>query len=78
MKKVRVELQLSLIRYSNNQTGEISLVMEDDANVHDVLEFFNLVHGEVGVVLINGKLAAEDQELPDNATVILYPVFGGG
>jgi len=78
VKKVKVELQLSLKRYSNVQTNEIILTVGDNATVQDVLETFNLVHGEVGVVLVNGELATETEELPDNATIILYPIFGGG
>lgn len=78
MKQVKVELKFALRKYGPDPNGVEILTLQDRATVQDILNAFGITHGEVGVILVNGALAVETQEIPENATVSLYPVFGGG
>lgn len=78
MKVIKVELQTSLKRYTQDGRGQLSVTLEDNATVGDLLEMLGLLQGEVGLMLINGELADDMRRLPPGATVRLYPIFGGG
>ena len=76
--RIRVKLHPALRRAAATTEAEQELCLPPGATVRHLLEAFDLVHGEVGLVVVNGALAGEAQELPDGARVELYPVFSGG
>ena len=47
-------------------------------NVKDLLALLNIPFSECGMVTVNLKLAEEEDELPDRASVVVLPFVGGG
>lgn len=68
---------MKLIRDYDHKTG---LVLEFDTSVDAafVIRHLKLPVSKIGMVTVNGRIAAPDDMLPDNAVVkIFQPVFGG-
>lgn len=78
MKHVRVVLRSTLRRYSPGDGDTVVLQLEEEAVVADILRELKLVQGEVGLVVMEGRLLKEKDPVPDRATLELYPLFGGG
>ena len=78
MKHVKVRLQTSLKRYAPDSDGLLSLVLKDDDTVHDLLKLLDIKPGAVGLVIVDGEVSKDSENLPADATVEVYPIFGGG
>jgi hypothetical protein len=39
---------------------------------------YSLTAGLIGLVVVNGKIESLEYIPPDNSTIKLYPIFGGG
>ncbi len=44
----------------------------------DIITKLKIVPNEVGILLVNGKRAQEDQILSQNDVVSIFPMLGGG
>lgn len=76
--KVTIVFKSSLQRYTTNENDEVSLDVKENTSVKDILRKLNLMTGEVGLVILNSKIARMDDILKDEDYLELYPVVGGG
>ncbi|RKL63650.1 MoaD/ThiS family protein [Thermoanaerobacteraceae bacterium SP2] len=76
--KVTIVFKSSLQRYTTNENDEVSLDIKENTSVKDILRKLNLLTGEVGLVILNSKIARMDDILKDEDYLELYPVVGGG
>jgi sulfur carrier protein ThiS len=58
-------------------TREVDLA-DEAATVGDLLSLLSVNKGELGVIVIDGRLAHETEPMHDGDRVRLYPFFGGG
>lgn len=74
---VTIKFYSILKRYNDNKSiGKLDI--KNEVNIQQILELFEIVPGEVGVILLNSNLASEEAKVQDNDIIELYPVFGGG
>jgi hypothetical protein len=79
MKQITVELQTSLKRLAMDTDGRVIVTLEHSATVRDALDVLGLIHGEVGLVLIDDRLVDDEtQHIPAGSVLKIYPIFGGG
>ena len=79
MKRITVELQTSLKRFARDTDGRVIVALEHSATVRDALDALGLVHGEVGLVLVDDSLVDDEaQHIPAGSVLKVYPIFGGG
>lgn len=75
---ITVRLHTVLKSRCPNSDGVVMIKFTEDMTVGDLLEQLNLNQGEVGLALVDGKIAGNDYELTSQSTVELHPIFGGG
>jgi sulfur carrier protein ThiS len=73
--EIRVKVSGNLRKYLDHQTR---LQLAEGASIGDLLENLGMPAWEVGVVALNGGLAAITTELQDGDCVELLPPIGGG
>jgi len=78
--RITVEIYGSLRGYVPNYDRDRGLVVEIPAatTVKDLLARLNIPPTESGMVTINRRLAEDEDELTDGASVVVLPFAGGG
>lgn len=51
--------------------------LEDNSNVYDIIEKYELPVEDVAICYVNGRNAENDQVLKEGDTVSLFPPIGG-
>lgn len=74
---VTIKFNSILKRYNENKDIAV-LNIKSLAVIKDILNTFNIIPGEIGVILLNSKLVSEEAKVKDGDTIELFPVFGGG
>jgi len=59
-----------------NALNPLTLVPTQTLN--DLLHQMGLDNGAVGLVIFNGKVLDRFNTLPDEGTIFIYPIIGGG
>lgn len=54
------------------------VLVEEGTTIHDLLEHFDLAKDFVGLIIINGKQAAEQDLLHHHDFIELFPPLSGG
>jgi sulfur carrier protein ThiS len=73
--EIRVRLSGNLCQYFEE---ERRLQLKAQATIKDLVESLGFAQGEVGVIALNGGLAAGSEELHEGDEVQLFPPVGGG
>lgn len=74
---ITIKFYSILKRYNDNKNiGEMNI--KRDVNIKYILEKYEIIPGEVGVILLNSNLACEGTKVSDGDVLELFPVFGGG
>jgi molybdopterin converting factor small subunit len=73
--EIRVRLSGNLRQYFEE---EKQFQLDKEATVGDLVDGLGFAEGEVGVVALNGGLAARSEELHEGDEVLLFPPIGGG
>jgi sulfur carrier protein ThiS len=76
--EVTIVFNSQLRRYAGTENGEIKVDWPKGITVGQVIEGFKIIPGEVGLIILNSKIATQDAVLQDKDKLELYPVFGGG
>ncbi len=76
--KINVKLHSRLERYSKTNSKIEKVVINEPIKVQCLMEYYKFSPGEVGVIIVNGKLEKADTMLYDNDSVEFHPIFGGG
>jgi sulfur carrier protein ThiS len=58
--------------------GELEVEVLEGTSVGGAMDGLGLPYGEVGLLLVNGKLADEEVVLHEGDTVLFTPVISGG
>lgn len=74
---VTIKFNSILKRYNENKDITV-LNIQRMTVIKDILNTFNIIPGEIGVILLNSKLVSEEVKVKDGDTIELFPVFGGG
>lgn len=74
--KINVKHIAKLRQYADQDSIEIE--MEPGSTVNDLLLKLEIEKNDIGISIINGKVATLDQELKNNVLVTLMPYIGGG
>lgn len=74
---VTIKFYSILKRYNDNK-NIAKINIKDDVNIKYFLEKYEIIPGEVGVILLNSNLACESTKISDGDVLELFPVFGGG
>ncbi|MGI6485634.1 MAG: MoaD/ThiS family protein [Tepidanaerobacteraceae bacterium] len=65
-------------KYANTEDGKVYIKLSEGTSVRQLLNNFGVVPGEVGLILLNSRIVAQDVILKDKGILELYPIFGGG
>jgi sulfur-carrier protein len=78
--KIEVNLYATLKRYTKNESGGKSSVIdvEDGVRVKDVIQKLKIPVDTVKLIFINGVHAKVDTNLKDGDRLGLFPPVGGG
>lgn len=75
---ITVELYSSLRYLVFNDDGLVTVAADRPLTVRELLEKIGLNHGEVDLVICDGRSLLPDDRLEPGCRVALYPIFGGG
>lgn len=78
--KIEVHLYAGLLQYLPHEKRGRSITMEirEDATVQELLQTFNIPHGAVKLIFLNGTHARVDSVLKNGDRLGLFPAVGGG
>lgn len=76
--KIIVKLNLGLEKYSRDNKRIEEIIIEGPINVQGLMDDYDFYPGEIGVILVNGRIESTDTMLQDKDYVEFYPIFGGG
>ena len=65
----------SMMKHKSELICDVDLKVE---NINDLLKAYAIDPGEIGVILINGKLADFKDRIEEDDQIDFYPIFGGG
>jgi len=68
----------SILKRLNNNEEISELKFEENYKIKDVLRIYEVIPGEVGIILLNSNLAAEEDKVKDGDIIEIFPIFGGG
>lgn len=77
-KKIKVKLFSTLKRYGSLPNGIEHLEIPEHDTVGCLKERYGFLPGEVGLVIVNNKIAQDDQLIPDGSLIEIFPPFAGG
>lgn len=73
---LKIVLHSALIELIGHEMNPLTAVKPKSLN--DLLYQLGLDNGAVGLVIFNGKVLDRFDTLPDEGTIFIYPVIGGG
>ncbi|WP_432663879.1 MoaD/ThiS family protein [Wukongibacter baidiensis] len=68
----------SILKRLNNNKEISELEFKENYKVKDILKMYKVIPGEVGIILLNSDLAAEEDDVRDGDVIEIFPIFGGG
>jgi len=80
MNTVEVRLYASLRRYYPELKGgeSLSLALDDNANLENLLDKLKVPRKEITIVMVNGRREAASYLLRDGDRIGVFPLVGGG
>ena len=76
--EITVVFDLTLRRYCPSGSNRVTVDFPEGTKIREVLDHFEIITGEVGIILRNGQLANKETVLEDKDVLQLFQVFGGG
>ncbi len=78
--KVTINLHSGLERYSKDKLKfeEITIPENKNVTIQAIMDYYGFQKGEIGVVVMNEKLARKDFIVNNNDHIDFYPMFAGG
>lgn len=74
--KITVYLDTYLRKRADKSRFDIDI--EQGATIREVIKALQLNEGEVGLIILNSKIASIHSIVEENDSLELYPVMGGG
>lgn len=74
---MRVTIKL-FASFRNDRFSKKDFDFEDGTTIEQVLNFFQIPIGEVGVTMINGRHRQMNDTLSENDVIGIFPLIGGG
>lgn len=68
----------SILKRLNHNNEVCELECKEDYKIKDILSMYKMIPGEVGIILLNSNLAAEEDRVRDGDIIEIFPIFGGG
>jgi molybdopterin converting factor small subunit len=75
--RVKLTFLAHLQKYAGGR-AELDVEVLEGTSVGGMMDRLGLPYGEVGLLLVNGKLADEELVLSEGDTVLFTPVISGG
>ncbi len=76
--EITVIFDPTLSRYCHTGSNKVTLDFPEGTTAQQVLDYFKILLGEVGIILLNSQLADMETILKDKDVLQLFQVFGGG
>lgn len=78
MKCMKITVYLDTYLRKRADKSRFDIDIEQGATIREVIKALQLNEGEVGLIILNSKIASIHSIVEENDSLELYPVMGGG
>lgn len=78
MKCMKITVYLDTYLRKRADKSRFDIDIEQGATIREVIKALQLNEGEVGLIILNSKIASIHSIVEENDSLELYPIMGGG